>query len=217
MENNSPKLDERRSIDIITSAINDTRARMEVNTGAHMLLWGYTLALTSAAAATATLRAATPATTMIWIAVPVVGIIGTWILSRRKPSEYPSNRILKALWWVVGIIAAVIFFLTAHFFTVALLLAVAAIVTGVTTREKAVVAAGVAAALAATLFPIYKYLHPTAALFGAEDVTPALRVASYEAWFAIIAAILFIIPGHILHSRKSALTDNNNPQKKNLQ
>lgn len=216
MGNNAPKLDERRSIEIITSVINDTRARMEVNTGAHMLLWGYTLALTSAAAAIATLRAATPATTMIWIAIPVAGIIGTWILSRRKPSEYPSNRILKALWWVVGIIAAVIFFLTAHFFTVALLLAVAAIVTGVTTREKAVIAAGVAATLAATIFPIHKYLYPTAALFGAEDATPALRVASYEAWFALIAAIVFIIPGHILHSRKRAMNDNDNPQKKSL-
>jgi|GEM_PF-2483047 len=217
MGNNAPELDQKRSIDIITSAINDTRARMEVNTGAHMLLWGYTLTLTAAAAAIATLRAATPATTMIWIAVPVAGIIGTWILSRRKPSDYPSNRILKALWWVVGIIAAVIFTLTAHFFTVALLLAVAAIVTGIITREKTVVAAGVAAALAATLFPIYKYLHPTAALFGTEDATPAIRVASYEAWFALTAAIMFIIPGHILHSRKSALTGNNNPQKKSHQ
>ena len=217
MGNNAPELDQKRSIDIITSAINDTRARMEVNTGAHMLLWGYTLTLTAAAAAIATLRAATPATTMIWIAVPVAGIIGTWILSRRKPSDYPSNRILKALWWVVGIIAAVIFTLTAHFFTVALLLAVAAIVTGIITREKAVVAAGVAAALAATLFPIYKYLHPTAALFGTEDAAPAIRVASYEAWFALTAAIMFIIPGHILHSRKSALTGNNNPQKKSHQ
>ena len=148
MGNNAPELDQKRSIDIITSAINDTRARMEVNTGAHMLLWGYTLTLTAAAAAIVTLHAATPATTMIWIAVPVAGIIGTRILSRRKPSDYPSNRILKALWWVVGIIAAVIFTLTAHFFTVALLLAVAAIVTGIITREKAVVAAGVAAALA---------------------------------------------------------------------
>lgn len=211
MGNNAPELDQKRSIDIITSAINDTRARMEVNTGAHMLLWGYTIALTSAAAAIATLRAATPATTMIWIAVPVAGIIGTWILSRRKPSDYPSNRILKALWWVVGIIAAVIFTLTAHFFTVA------AIVTGIITREKTVIAAGVAAALAATLFPIYKYLHPTAALFGTEDATPAIRVASYEAWFALTAAIMFIIPGHILHSRKSALTGNNNPQKKSHQ
>lgn len=142
MGNNAPELDQKRSIDIITSAINDTRARMEVNTGAHMLLWGYTLTLTAAAAAIVTLHAATPATTMIWIAVPVAGIIGTRILSRRKPSDYPSNRILKALWWVVGIIAAVIFTLTAHFFTVALLLAVAAIVTGIITREKAVVAAG---------------------------------------------------------------------------
>ena len=98
-----------------------------------------------------------------------------------------------------------------------MLLAVAAIVTGIITREKAVVAAGVAAALAATLFPIYKYLHPTAALFGTEDATPAIRVASYEAWFALTAAIMFIIPGHILHSRKSALTGNNNPQKKSHQ
>ena len=178
MGNNAPELDQKRSIDIITSAINDTRARMEVNTGAHMLLWGYTLTLTAAAAAIVTLHAATPATTMIWIAVPVAGIIGTWILS---------------------------------------LLAVAAIVTGIITREKAVIAAGVAAALAATLFPIYKYLHPTAALFGTEDATPAIRVASYEAWFALTAAIMFIIPGHILHSRKSALTGNNNPQKKSHQ
>ena len=91
MGNNAPELDQKRSIDIITSAINDTRARMEVNTGAHMLLWGYTLTLTAAAAAIVTLHAATPATTMIWIAVPVAGIIGTRILSRRKPSDYPSH------------------------------------------------------------------------------------------------------------------------------
>lgn len=65
MGNNAPELDQKRSIGIITSAINDTRARMEVNTGAHMLLWGYTLTLTAAAAAIVTLHAATPATTMI--------------------------------------------------------------------------------------------------------------------------------------------------------
>lgn len=200
--NQTNTLTEQQSLDIITSAINDTRSRMAVNTGTQMLLWGYTIAIISLAVAAATQYAFVPAAPMLWIAIPVIGLTGTWIIRHSHPrTEYPSNRILTAMWWCVGVIAGLIFVLTAHFFTVSLLLAVAAIATGIITREKSVTAAGTVALLAAAVIPIYKFLHPTAALFGTESVNPATRAASYEAWFALIATILFIIPGHILHRR----------------
>lgn len=203
--NQTNTLTGQQSLDIITSAINDTRSRMAVNTGTQMLLWGYTIAIISLAVAAATQYASVPAAPMLWIAIPVIGVTGTWIIRRRHPrTEYPSNRILTALWWSVGVIAGVIFILTAHFFTVSLLLAVATIATGIITREKSVTAAGAITLLAAAVIPIYKFLHPTAALFGTEAADPTTRAASYEAWFALIAAIMFIIPGHILHNRKPA-------------
>ncbi len=208
MENNEPNLDERRSLDIITSAINDTRARMARSTGTHMLLWGYAVTLTSLAAAAVTRYAFTPATPMIWLAVPAISFGGTLIIGRsRTHAEYPANRMLNTLWWTVGIISAIIIIMAAHFFTVALLLAVATIVTGTIMREKAVTAAGIAAILATAVIPIYRFLHPAAALFGTGEAEPCVRVASYEAWFALTAAVMLIIPGHILHNRKTAGAD----------
>lgn len=205
MENKNPKatLTEQQSLDIITSAINDTRSRLAVNTGAQMLLWGYTITIISLAVAAATQYAHIPTAPALWYAIPIIGFTGTWILRRRRHrSGYPSNRILAALWWPVGIIAGLIFIFSAHFFTVALLLAAATIVTGIITREKAVITAGAAALLTAAVIPVYKFLHPAAALFGTETADPATRAASYELWFALIAAVTFIIPGHILHGRK---------------
>lgn len=208
--NQNKALTEQQSLDIITSAINDTRSRMVANTGAQMLLWGYTITITSLTVAAATQYALIPTVPALWFAIPVIGFIGRGILHRRHPrTEYPSNRILAALWWTIGAIAGLIFIFSAHFFTVSLLLAAATIVTGIITREKVVTVAGAAALLTAAVIPIYKFLHPTAALFGTETVTPTTRVASYELWFALIAAVMFIIPGHILRCRKRAnmLTD----------
>lgn len=218
MENNAPKLDERRSIEIITSVINDTRARLTHSTGIQMLIWGYTVALTSLVVAAVTRYAFTPATSIIWLAAPVIGLCCTWLNDRLHPSsEYPRNRILRTMWWTAGIIAAIFIMIAAHFFTTSLLLAVATIVTGAITSEKTVTASGIAAIIASAVIPINRFLHPAAALFCTGEADPYLRVASYEAWFALTIAIMLIIPGHILHSRKRALTGNDNPQKKNLQ
>lgn len=185
MEKNN--LTAEQSINVILSAIDQTRERAERNAHRPFLVWGYATIITTLAVWLAIDTTHNPAFFWLWFALPVLGCIGMRITLRTKvegEAKTHIERVIHQLWMILGIaggVAALTSWLGGIniLYVEALLMACGTAITGLVLRWRVVTMAGLVSILLTTLFAVVEGI----------DRLPV---------FAAIFVVMMIIPGHII-------------------
>lgn len=212
MTTDNNRLDEHRSLEIISKMIADTSAHIDNESGKHFLLWGYTTVIVSLFEYVAqVLHFPMPLCLWAWFLIPVVGGIGTIILNRKANTTRPKSyvdRSISAVWMVLGVsfgmifIAALVYGANILFLT-AVLMGMGTVITGKICQHRTLTIAGKAGMILSLLIPAEHLLM--------REYGTALRdsgIAHFEAIlciemviFALIFTVMMVIPGHILCKR----------------
>lgn len=210
------QIDEHRSLEIITKMIADTSAHIDNESGKIFLLWGYTTVIVTLLEYVAQLNhLPIPLVLWAWFLIPIVGGIGTIILTRRagmaRPKSY-VDRSINTIWSVLGLsfgmvyIAALVYG-TSILFLTALLMGIGTVITGKICRHKVLILAGSAGLVLSLLIPASHLLirHYGSALqnCGINNIEAILYIEMPI--FAVIFLVMMVIPGHILYNRAKTL------------
>ncbi len=203
------RMNEAESLELITSMINDSRARMTKNLGTPFLIWGYTTVAVSICQAVivACVEEFYPYL-WGWFAIPVVG----WLLmllfnKQEKTVTNYIDRCINALWCAIGVAAFLLPFIGSFglgvFPYVVILMGVGTATTAAVVKDKVVKRIGYAAIFSSLLFPIAKFvfLH----FFTFEQFTGRERYLVECVIFAVIMFLLLVVSGHILNYKKRCL------------
>lgn len=210
-------LTEAQSLELITSMINDSRARLTRNSGTPYLIWGYTMiAMFTIVIILQMLLEGNwvyfnLATLPLYL-TPLFALILTKVLTKNSTATPNNSKSVKTLWSVIGIVAFIAMLITAHYFTFALLLAMGVLSTGLMMKERSTTICGVIGLCTSSMLPIYNFyikphLFPIGNLeikrgFGAFSITPiTMNIITQEIIMIVIVTILFIIAGHILNHK----------------
>ena len=193
------KITEHESLEIINSMIRDTRTQLTREAGVPFLIWGYTTVAVSL------WEYAMHRLDLYWgwgwFALPVIGYLLTWLLSRRNNGrEYVKSyidRAITAVWVVFGFsvlfaFGAAFVYKISMFFMMTLLIGMGTAITGAIIRSKAVTTGGALSMLSSTIFAVrHMFL---------EDCPEAIFTYQINDMliFAAIFFLLMCIPGHIL-------------------
>lgn len=209
------QIDERRSLEIISQMIADTSAHIDSNSGKYFLLWGYTTVIVSLFEYFAQLFGlCMPLCLWAWFLIPIVGGIGTVVLIRQesdtqRPKSY-LDRSVSAVWTVFGFsfgmvyIAALVYGANLLFLT-AMLMGMGTVITGKICQHKVLTIAGKLGMVLSLLIPFGHIIMRHYAAAGLEHIE-ALMYAEIII-FALIFAVMMVIPGHILVSRAKRQRD----------
>lgn len=202
------KMNEAESLELITSMINDSRARMGRDFGTPFLIWGYTTVLVSIIQA---LIVAFVDDFMpylwLWGAIPLIGWPLMLCLNRQERGAVNYiDRCVGAVWTGIGIASVFIPFYCGFgisvFSTVVVLMGVGTYVTAVVIKDKVVKRIGVVAIISPVAFAIaeFAYVHShtvqDVAYYGGLYLTECII-------FAVIIFMLLVVPGHILNRKKN--------------
>ncbi len=212
MENN--RLTEAQSLELITSAIRDSRSRLARNAGVPFLIWGYVTVIVSLLMAFAVRSFDNPQPWMWgWLAIPVAGYGGMTILSKKnKGARNYIDRIISAVWTVFGVamvpaLVMSVVYRTSILFVVVTLIGMGTAITGMVIRDRATAAAGFLAMVSAMIFPLRTWLF---ARFYTPTEMHAMRWNSTNMLiFAAIFFLLMVIPGHILNRKTNRTCSRN--------
>ena len=155
------KITEHESLEIINSMIRDTRTQLTREAGVPFLIWGYTTVAVSL------WEYAMHRLDLYWgwgwFALPVIGYLLTWLLSRRNNGrEYVKSyidRAITAVWVVFGFsvlfaFGAAFVYNISMFFMMTLLIGMGTAITGAIIRSKAVTTGGALSMLSSTIFAV---------------------------------------------------------------
>lgn len=215
MEKNN--LTEAQSLELITSMINDSRARLARNSGTPFLIWGYTMiAMFTIVIILQMLLEGnwvyfSLATLPLYL-TPLFALILTKVLTKNSTATPNNSKSIKILWKLIGIVAFIAMLITTHYFTFALLLAMGVLSTGLMMKERSTTICGIVGLVASSMIPIYNFfIKPRFAQmsgwdvkreFGPFTITPVtLNIINQEIMMIIIVMILFIVAGHILNHK----------------
>ena len=202
------KMNEAESLELITSMINDSRARMGRNFGTPFLIWGYTTVLVSIIQA---LIVAFVDDFMpylwSWGAIPLIGWPLMLCLNRQERGAVNYiDRCVGAVWTGIGIASVFIPFYCGFgisvFSTVVVLMGVGTYVTAVVIKDKIVKRIGVVAIISPVAFAIAEFAYVRShtvqdvAYYGGLYLTECII-------FAVIIFMLLVVPGHILNRKKN--------------
>ena len=202
------KMNEAESLELITSMINDSRARMGRDFGTPFLIWGYTTVLVSIIQA---LIVAFVDDFMpylwLWGAIPLIGWPLMLCLNRQERGAVNYiDRCVGAVWTGIGIASVFIPFYCGFgisvFSTVVVLMGVGTYVTAVVIKDKVVKRIGVVAIISPVAFAIAKFAYvryhtvQDVAYYGGLYLTECII-------FAVIIFMLLVVPGHILNHKKN--------------
>lgn len=202
------KMNEAESLELITSMINDSRARMGRDFGTPFLIWGYTTVLVSIIQA---LIVAFVDDFMpylwLWGAIPLIGWPLMLCLNRHERGAVNYiDRCVGAVWTGIGIASVFIPFYCGFgisvFSTVVVLMGVGTYVTAVVIKDKVVKRIGVVAIISPVAFAIAKFAYVRShtvqdvAYYGGLYLTECII-------FAVIIFLLLVVPGHILNRKKN--------------
>ena len=202
------KMNEAESLELITSMINDSRARMGRDFGTPFLIWGYTTVLVSIIQA---LIVAFVDDFMpylwSWGAIPLIGWPLMLCLNRQERGAVNYiDRCVGAVWTGIGIASVFIPFYCGFgisvFSTVVVLMGVGTYVTAVVIKDKVVKRIGVVAIISQVAFAIAKFAYvryhtvQDFAYYGGLYLTECII-------FAVIIFMLLVVPGHILNRKKN--------------
>lgn len=188
------KLDAAESLALIGRMIENTRNRMERNSGRPFLIWGYSTVAVTIAVWVAVVRTQNPGWNILWAALPVLGGVLMW-LTRNKESEgrvYTFvDRVIGRIWLVMGlsawfVSALTIFSLTRPpiLFIILLLMGIGTAITGLIIRFTPATVGGI---VGIAIAPI------TLAVSGGW--VPGLFIAGFVS--------MMVIPGHILNYKSN--------------
>ena len=200
------RMNEVESLELITSMINDSRARMTKNLGTPFLIWGYTTVAVSICQAVivACVEEFYPYL-WGWFAIPVVG----WLLmllfnKQEKTVTNYIDRCINALWCATGVAAFILPFMGVFVFpSVIMLIGVGTATTAAVVKDKIVKRIGYAAIFSSLLFPFVRLL--LSRLFTLEQFGGRERYLVECIIFAVIMFLLLIVSGHILNYKKRCL------------
>lgn len=207
-------IDEHRSLEIITRMIADTSAKIDSNSGRYFLLWGYTTVVVSLFEYVAQVSGwSMPLCLWAWWLIPLVGGIGTIILTRSErhgkklPKSY-LDRSVSIVWTVFGLsfgfalIAALVYGTNLLFLT-AMLMGMGTVITGKICRHKVLTVAGKAALILSLLFPANHLLvtQCSESIIEAGFISIDALLYAEIVIFAAIFMVMMVIPGHILTNR----------------
>ena len=200
------RMNEVESLELITSMINDSRARMTKNLGTPFLIWGYTTVAVSICQAVivACVEEFYPYL-WGWFAIPVVG----WLLmllfnKQEKTVTNYIDRCINALWCAIGVAAFILPFMGVFVFpSVIMLIGVGTATTAAVVKDKIVKRIGYAAIFSSLLFPFVRLL--LSRLFTLEQFAGRERYLVECIIFAVIMFLLLIVSGHILNYKKRCL------------
>lgn len=202
------KMNEAESLELITSMINDSRARMGRDFGTPFLIWGYTTVLVSIIQAliVAFVDDFMPYL-LLWGAIPLIGWPLMLCLNRHERGAVNYiDRCVGAVWTGIGIASVFIPFYCGFgisvFSTVVVLMGVGTYVTAVVIKDKVVKRIGVVAIISPVAFAIAKFAYvryhtvQDVAYYGGLYLTECII-------FAVIIFMLLVVPGHILNRKKN--------------
>jgi len=200
------RMNEAESLELITSMIDDSRARMTKNLGTPFLIWGYTTVAVSICQAVivACVEEFYPYL-WGWFAIPVVG----WLLmllfnKQEKTVTNYIDRCINALWCAIGVAAFILPFMGVFVFpSVIMLIGVGTATTAAVVKDKIVKRIGYAAIFSSLLFPFVRVL--LSRLFTLEQFAGRERYLVECIIFAVIMFLLLIVSGHILNYKKRCL------------
>lgn len=200
------RMNEAESLELITSMINDSRARMTKNLGTPFLIWGYTTVAVSICQAVivACVEEFYPYL-WGWFAIPVVG----WLLmllfnKQEKTVTNYIDRCINALWCAIGVAAFILPFMGVFVFpSVIMLIGVGTATTAAVVKDRIVKRIGYAAIFSSLLFPFVRLL--LSRLFTLEQFAGRERYLVECIIFAVIMFLLLIVSGHILNYKKRCL------------
>ena len=202
------KMNEAESLELITSMINDSRARMRRDFGTPFLIWGYTTVVISIIQA---LIVACVDDFMpylwLWCAIPLIGWpLMLWLNKQECGAVNYIDRCVGAVWTGIGIASVFIPFYCGFgisvFSTVVVLMGVGTYVTAVVIKDKVVKRIGVVAIISPVAFAIAKFAYVRShtvqdvAYYGGLYLTECII-------FAVIIFLLLVVPGHILNRKKN--------------
>ena len=202
------KMNEAESLELITSMINDSRARMRRDFGTPFLIWGYTTVVVSIIQA---LIVACVDDFMpylwLWCAIPLIGWpLMLWLNRQESGAVNYIDRCVGAVWTGIGIASVFIPFYCGFgisvFSTVVVLMGVGTYVTAVVIKDKVVKRIGVVAIISPVTFAIAKFVYVR--FFTLQDVAYYGGLYLTECIiFAVIIFMLLVVPGHILNRKKN--------------
>ena len=200
------RMNQAESLELITSMINDSRARMTKNLGTPFLIWGYTTGAVSICQAVivACVEEFYPYL-WGWFAIPVVG----WLLmllfnKQEKTVTNYIDRCINALWCTIGVAAFILPFMGVFVFpSVIMLIGVGTATTAAVVKDKIVKRIGYAAIFSSLLFPFVRLL--LSRLFTLEQFAGRERYLVECIIFAVIMFLLLVVSGHILNYKKRCL------------
>ena len=185
------RMNEAESLELITSMINDSRARMTKNLGTPFLIWGYTTVAVSICQAVivACVEEFYPYL-WGWFAIPVVG----WLLmllfnKQEKTVTNYIDRCINALWCAIGVAAFILPFMGIFVFpSVIMLIGVGTATTAAVVKVRIVKRIGYAAIFSSLLFSFVRLL--LSRLFTLEQFGGRER---YLVECIIFAVIMFLL------------------------
>ena len=201
------KMNEAESLELITSMINDSRARMRRDFGTPFLIWGYTTVVVSIIQA---LIVACVDDFMpylwLWCAIPLIGWpLMLWLNKQEGGAVNYIDRCVGAVWTGIGIASVFIPFYCGFgisvFSTVVVLIGVGTYVTAVVIKDKVVKRIGVVAIISPVAFAIAKFVYVR--FFTLQDVGYGGLYLTECIIFAVIIFMLLVVPGHILNRKKN--------------
>ena len=200
------RMNEAESLELITSMINDSRARMTKNLGTPFLIWGYTTVAVSICQAVivACVEEFYPYL-WGWFAIPVVG----WLLmllfnKQEKTVTNYIDRCINALWCTIGVAAFILPFMGGFVFpSVIMLIGVGTATTAAVVKDRIVKRIGYTAIFSSLLFPFVRLL--LSRLFTLEQFAGRERYLVECIIFAGIMFLLLVVSGHILNYKKRCL------------
>ena len=200
------RMNEAESLELITSMINDSRARMTKNLGTPFLIWGYTTVAVSICQAVivACVEEFYPYL-WGWFAIPVVG----WLLmllfnKQEKTVTNYIDRCINALGCAIGVAAFILPFMGFFVFpSVIMLIGVGTATTAAVVKDRIVKRIGYTAIFSSLLFPFVRLL--LSRLFTLEQFAGRERYLVECIIFAVIMFLLLVVSGHILNYKKRCL------------
>ena len=200
------RMNEAESLELITSMINDSRARMTMNLGTPFLIWGYTTVTVSIcqAAVVACVEDFYPYL-WGWFAIPLVG----WLLmllfnKQEKAVTNYIDRCINALWCAIGVAAFLLPFTGIFVFPgVIMLMGIGTATTAAVVKDNIVKCIGYAAIFSSLLFSFVRLL--LSRVLSPEQFGGRERYLVECIIFAVIMFLLLVVSGHILNYKKKCL------------
>ncbi len=200
------RMNEAESLELITSMINDSRARMTKNLGTPFLIWGYTTVAVSICQAVilACVEEFYPYL-WGWFAIPVVGWLLMMLFNKQeKAVTNYIDRCINALWCAIGVAAFLLPFTGVFVFPgVIMLMGIGTATTAAVVKDKIVKRIGYAAIFSSLLFSFVRLL--LSRVLSPEQFGGKERYLIECIIFAVIMFLLLVVSGHILNYKKKCL------------